>query len=347
VARAFQFGGLVLIALAALYAALALRRRALLAAPCLAAVGLLVPGELPQATMPDGTRVQVIESRDSFYGNVRVVEYAGTGGRTRELVIDGLVQGGIDLASGQSVYEYSHVIEALVAAAVPAGGRCLVIGLGPGVMPARLAARGLATEAVDIDPAVVDAARRHFALPESIPVHLADARHFLASASARYDAIVLDVFNGDTTPAHLVSREALLALKSRLAPGGVVAINLVASLSGDDSGSAAVLRTVRSVFPRVRVHPLFEPGAEGAFGNIAVLAGSDELPLPLRPAADLPPQLAVPVARALRRVVPAPEAATGLILTDDFNPSDFLDLALKEAVRRRILETTPAAILLG
>lgn len=349
VARAFQFGGVLLIALGALYAALFLRRRALLAGPLLAAAWLLPAHELPQAVMPDGTQVRVVDSRDSFYGNVRVVEYSGRAGRTRELVIDGLVQGGIEIDSGQSAYEYGYVLEYLVAGARPTGGRCLVIGLGPGVMPARFAARGMATEVVDIDPAVVAAARRHFALPASIPVHLADARHFLATSEVRYDVIVLDVFNGDTTPGHLISREALQSLRARLAPGGVVAINLVASLGEGRAGSAAILRTVRSVFPWMRIHPLFESGPEGEFGNIAVLAGIGEAPasMPLPARLDVPPQMAGQVLRALHRSLPAPDPNEGLILTDDFNPSDFLDLPLKETVRRRIIETTPIAVLLG
>jgi len=348
VARAFQFGGVLLIGLGAAYAALFLRRSVFLALPLAAAAAAMWPGGLPSATMPDGTRVRVIDSRDSFYGNVRVVEYAGRAGRTRELVIDGLVQGGIDVDSGQSVYEYGYVLESLIAQARPGVRRCLVIGLGPGVMPARLAARGIATEVVDIDPAVVAAARRHFDLPAAIPVHLADARHFIETSAERYDAIVLDVFNGDTTPSHLLSREALQALKARLNRDGVVAINLVAALGRESIGSAALLRTIRAVFPWVRVHPVGDASGGEGIANLAVIAGLGAAPAPdARPAGiEVPRQMAGQVAQALLRTLPVPDPSHGLVLTDDFNPYDFLDLPLKEAVRRHILENTPAAILL-
>jgi hypothetical protein len=42
-----------------------------------------------------------------------------------------------------------------------------------------------------------------------------------------------------------------------------------------------------------------------------------------------------------------PQARAAEPLTDDFNPIDVRDLALKEQVRSRILDSTPWALLLG
>jgi hypothetical protein len=41
-----------------------------------------------------------------------------------------------------------------------------------------------------------------------------------------------------------------------------------------------------------------------------------------------------------------PRYPNPLVLTDDFNPLDVLDVELHENIRKSILETTPAAILL-
>jgi hypothetical protein len=52
------------------------------------------------------------------------------------------------------------------------------------------------------------------------------------------------------------------------------------------------------------------------------------------------------VQRGLLQTVEVPEDPQAIVLTDDFNPIDFRDLAIKEDVRRQILGTTDWDILL-
>ena len=300
------------------------------------------------ALLADGTVATVIKSQDGFYGRVQVVEYKGSGGHTREMIIDGLVQGGIDVATKQSIYEYPYLLEHLAVAAHPQGRRALVIGLGPAVVPRRFMARGIETEIVDIDPAVVSAAHIYFGLPQALRVHLDDARYFLGTTTASYDYIILDVFNGDTTPGHLLTREALQLVRARLTPGGVLALNLMGSLTTERRMTASVIRTLETVFPWVQVYPVFAPDKDGA-GNIALLAGTGQ------PLGEIPPldeSSVHPFARALlhdtlTRHYVWTGSHEGIILTDDYNPIDVLDLPMKEGVRRRILDSTPHELLLG
>ena len=348
VSRAFQGIGMLLLGLAAIYFAAFRGRPAALLLPLLAlVVGAVLPHN-SSAVLADGTVVTVIDSRDGFYGRVQMVEYKGVGGHTREMIIDGLVQGGIDVATGQSVYDYPYLLEHLAVAANPQGKRALVIGLGPAVVPRRFVARGIETEIVDIDPAVVSAAHTYFGLPQGLRVHLNDARYFLETSKSSYDYIVLDVFNGDTTPGHLLTREALQLVRARLAPGGVLALNLMGSLGADRRMTASVIRTLESVFPWVQVYPLFEPGKDGA-GNIEVLAGIGK-PLAEIPALDessVHPFARATLREALARRYVWSGSKEGIVLTDDYNPIDVLDLPTKEAVRRRILDSTPHELLLG
>ena len=58
-------------------------------------------------------------------------------------------------------------------------------GLGVGFLAVQ-------TEAVDIDPEVVDVARKWFGLGPDLRVHVADARRYLMETDARYDYVVLD-----------------------------------------------------------------------------------------------------------------------------------------------------------
>jgi spermidine synthase len=346
VAKAFFLCGLLLVTLGAAYFVVFSRRRALAVLPLLL-LPLFPRPSFPSTTTADGTRVTLVHSEDSFYGNIKVVEYAGGGIRTRELIIDGLVQGGVDVADGLSVYEYVYQLQRLPRELHPDGRDCLVIGLGAGILPSWYAARGYRTEAVDIDPEIVAVARKHFALDPRVVVHVEDARTFLGQGDKRYDYIILDVFNGDTTPGHLLSVEAMRLARARLAPRGVLAINLMGSLGAHGAMTASVVKTLRAVFPAVDVHPGFDTSVPDAAGNLVILAHDE----PARARTQLPEEpihrLAESAVRlGLRTTIDVPDRPDALLLTDDFNPIDVRDIWLKERVRRTILETTPADILL-
>ncbi len=108
----------------------------------------------------------------------------------------------------------------------------LVVGLGGGTLP--LAFRELLPNAridvVEIDPAVASVAREYFDYEETEPgqLYVQDARIFGKRAvrrDVRYDMILLDAFNGDYIPEHLMTREYLLETRELLAPEGVLLAN--------------------------------------------------------------------------------------------------------------------------
>jgi spermidine synthase len=334
-----------LLALAAAY--FLVYRRAAWAAALLALPWLAAPGGGDvQAVLADGTRAQVVAAKSGFYGELRVVEYSYGSLRVREMLIDGLVQGAVDARTLQSTYETVYLMQALPLAHRPGGRRALVAGLGPGLVPKWMHQQGIATEAVEIDPAVLELARRHFGFPAALPVALEDARLFFAGRGPQYDYIVLDVFNGDTTPYHLLSREALAQIRARLAPGGVVAVNLVSSADG--ASAAPVLAMLERVFGAVRVYPLRAPGSPLA--NLVAIAGTaplGEARLPERWLDDVHPLARAGVQRALAeaRAFTAPPGMP--LITDEHNPVDVHDAAVREALRRQILAGTASSILLG
>jgi spermidine synthase len=344
----FRLAALLLIALGCGYFVLFRRQWATVA---LLAIPLVPVSEAPAtATMPDGTRVNLVAARDSFYGAVKVVDYRFGALHTRELLIDGLVQGGIDMKHGLPIYEYSYFMQFLPYAVHPEGRRCLVIGLGAGLVPRWYEARGIVTDVVDIDPVVVDMARTYFGYRGTGEVVISDARGFLADPGKRYDYIIVDVFNGDTTPGHILSLEALELMKGRLKPDGVVAVNLVGSLEDRTLMTASVVTTMRTVFDQVQIFPSFTGERTDGAGNLALLAydGGERVVrhdrlahFPVHPLAaeGVWQNLAVPYR--------FPEGTRSMLLTDDFNPMDVHDAWLRERVRRGILETTDWGILLS
>jgi spermidine synthase len=347
--RIFMLAGFLLIALAVAYFLLFRRRWAL--AALLVVPFLLAPAERETAkVLADGTRVKLTAHRNSFYGDLRVVDYAGPQQRTRELLIDGLVQGGIDLASGQSIYEYAYLLQFLPYALNPGGKNCLVVGLGAGIVPSWYAAQGITTEVVDIDPKVAGLAQEYFGFGKNIKVHVEDARYFLNRSTQRYDYVVLDVFNGDTTPGHVLSLEAMQLLKARMTPKGVLAINLMGALGERGFVTASVIKTVQAVFGQVQVHPVFAADTPDASGNLAIVAYDGPARTPrtdLLTAFPVHPLAEAGVRQGLQNTYRFPVSTPAMLLTDDYNPIDFYDLWLKEKVRRTILETTDWDILLG
>jgi len=128
----------------------------------------------------------------------------------------------------------------------------LIIGLGGGTIPRALheVAPGAQIDVVEIDPAVVKVARRYFDLGDSSTLNVieADGRVQVKKAlrqEKRYDIIMLDAFDHEYIPEHLLTREFLQEVKSLLAPGGVLAANTFSSSRLYDHEST----TYASVFP--------------------------------------------------------------------------------------------------
>jgi spermidine synthase len=112
----------------------------------------------------------------------------------------------------------------------------LIIGLGGGTLP-RALARILPTtriDVVEIDPAVVRVAKRFFGFaPDArTTVIEADGRVFVKRAmreQRRYDLIMLDAFDHEYIPEHLLTQEFLEEVASLLSPNGVLAANTFSS----------------------------------------------------------------------------------------------------------------------
>lgn len=111
----------------------------------------------------------------------------------------------------------------------------LVIGLGGGTLPMAIQELfpGATIDAVEIDPAVVRVAERffHFKPGPNMSVFTQDARVFgkrAARQNKRYDLILLDAYNGEYIPEHLMTAEYLQETLALLTPGGIIAANTFA-----------------------------------------------------------------------------------------------------------------------
>ena len=110
--------------------------------------------------------------------------------------------------------------------------RILIIGLGGGTMSNTLAQLYPQSEIdnIEIDPAVIKVARDYFGFLESdkIKTYAQDGRIFIKRALLKkesYDWIILDAFNGDYIPEHLMTKEFLQEAKALLSDNGILSSN--------------------------------------------------------------------------------------------------------------------------
>jgi len=108
--------------------------------------------------------------------------------------------------------------------------RILVVGLGGGSLPMFLRkhypAAGI--DVAEIDPDVVDVAKKYFGFREDERMHayIGDGRQFIENVRQGYDIIFLDAFGARDVPKHLTTLEFLLAVRRALVTSGVVVSNV-------------------------------------------------------------------------------------------------------------------------
>jgi spermidine synthase len=121
----------------------------------------------------------------------------------------------------------------------------LIIGLGGGTLPRALqqVVPAATIDVVEIDPAVVRVAERYFRFRanERVRVEEVDGRVFVKRAQReqrQYDIVMLDAFDHEYIPEHLLTREFLEEVASLLVPQGVLAANTFSSSRLYDHESA-------------------------------------------------------------------------------------------------------------
>ena len=154
---------------------------------------------------------------------------------------------------------FTYMLEGLARVYAPRLDDALCIGMGIGIVPRDLAASGSRVDVVEINPAVIEAARDYFDLDTSnIRVIEGDGKWYLNETEKKYDAVILDAFSGEGSPSHLMSVEAFLAARRVLKPDGILVINTFVDFSSPtDFLGASLSNPVRGLPERSR------PGLEG------------------------------------------------------------------------------------
>ena len=181
------------------------------------------------ASPPDGAAV--LHHEKSLYRNIFVYEEDGLRCMSFSRVTTAR-QSCMALAEpARLVFNYARMMMAALYLN-PAPRRILILGLGGGTLPSAFQRLlpAAAIDAVEIDPAVVRVARKYFAFEPSATTRVfeEDGRVFvkrMQRANVTYDLVVLDAFDHEYIPEHMLTREFLLEVKSLLGDRGVLAAN--------------------------------------------------------------------------------------------------------------------------
>jgi spermidine synthase len=200
------------------------------------------------------------------------------------LLLDGTAQSHVDLDDPTHLeFEYvrrlAHVADLVAPPTAPL--RTLHLGGGAWTLARYIAATRPASpqRVVELDAGLVDLVSSRLPADDmGIEVTVGDARAALTTVPPRsVDLLVLDVFAGARTPAHLTSLEFVRAAAAVLTTGGVYAANVA------DGGSLTFARTqiaaAMAVFPEVAVLAVPQLLHGRGFGNLVLVASAAPLPV--------------------------------------------------------------------
>ena len=226
--------------------------------------------------------LRVLFEKDTVYHRIRIHE----DGSWRYLRFDRSLQGGMllrnPLVSPLRYTDYIHLAWIFH----PAIKRVLVVGLGAGSIPKRFLQDypEVTVDSVELDPVVVEVAERFFSVTEDRRhrIIVQDGRHYIRRAETTYDLIVMDAYFAEGIPFHLTTREFLAQAKAHLAPGGIIAANIVGALGGSNSKLfRSIYKTYAAEFAGLYPFPVgFQQGHEEDAARTIILVATDKAGIP-------------------------------------------------------------------
>lgn len=216
-------------------------------------------------------RNRILTTRQTPFQSAEIVEFAHFG---RALVLDGKLQ-----SAERDEYIYH---EALVQPALclhPNPERILIIGGGEGATAREVLRHRSVAQLVmvDIDPELVDLARRHLTSwhrncfdDPRLQLVFGDGYDYIREANCRFDVIIIDVVDSfEEGPAEaLYTQDFYRILKSRLTDGGILVVQAMEFDAGEWKDHARVRDNLRGLFGHTRSYLTFVPSFWSTWGFV-------------------------------------------------------------------------------
>lgn len=206
----------------------------------------------------------------SFYSTYRVFEGEHQGRKTIKLASGGTSHGEEVLDVPGKPFAYYARESCFGEVMDRRFSKVNLVGLGAGAAAA-YAIEGSEFDFFEIDQTVVTLARKHFSYlkrcGERCNVEVGDGRRLFDDKSdGTYDMIVLDAYNSDAVPTHLMTTEAFETYRAKLKPHGVIAFHVssrylaledVVSSNSKTLGLTSVMKTCLATNELEKVGPIF------------------------------------------------------------------------------------------
>jgi len=197
---------------------------------------------------------KVLFQKESPYTTVVVTEDE-RGLRTLSFGSDGVRQSVVKVGDPDHLeLPYARVMVSGLAF-YPEPKRVLIVGLGGGTIPGFLHKHYPQTriDVVDIDPVVLEAARKFFGFREdaALRAYVQDGRRFIEERPKAYDVIFLDAFGSENVPYHLATQEFLEAVRRSLTSQGIAIGNIWSR--GSNPLYDSMVRTYQEVFEELYI----------------------------------------------------------------------------------------------
>jgi len=282
---------------------------------------LLVAVLINVAATPEGdwsAHIRHVFEKNSRYYNIRINDAVG-GSKARFLVLDGNLHSARWLDRPGMPFPYIELSTKILQKVKPAPQSALVIGGGGYTVPEFIKTYAPNSEVtvIEIDPDVTAVARRYFLQDPSLPIVTLneDGRVFLNRNRSQFDVLYTDAYVGLSVPPFLATREAFLHMRRALKPDGIGIFNIASARTGKlGAVYEALFTTMHDVFPQIAVFSTDPPNSSEGQNLIVVVTGGQLLP---------EDDLRLFESSRIRDV-----PARGLLLTDDFAPTDYLGIAL-------------------
>ncbi|TCO72372.1 fused MFS/spermidine synthase [Rhodovulum euryhalinum] len=264
---------------------------------------------------------------ESQYFCIRTVELEpGDPGAVRLMVLDHLAHGISGRDDPTLAYtEHSAMLDGITRMRMQDRRfHAFFIGGGSYSVPRIWAARGAGVVTVaEIDPEVTRIAASDFWFdPQTTQVIHQDARRaLLLRPELRFDVVVGDAFTDIAVPAHLVTREFFELVRDRLVADGIYVMTVIDHADRLEA-LAAIVATLREVFPAVEVWTEMRPPEPGERRVFALVAGQAQSPVDELALRAPEPRSFAPLDDRFIDGLLADTAPT--VLTDDYAPIDRL-----------------------
>jgi len=276
----------------------------------IATISVLLIGVILVILQPvEKAEANILEQQQSFYANI-TAEILSTD--LICLTVNSIPQSCFNPDTNELGFPYTKLmVRGLEQIEDPQ--KVLVIGDGGGLISREILKNypGIMIDAVDIDEKIFELGKKYLYFEDSPQINkiVADGRNFLRNSGGNYDAIFIDAFNGSTPVLHLYVKEMFELAKEKMAPDGVLALNIFGFNRGEGSEVlTSIYKTLGSVFDDVYVSPIGDANDEERyFYSYVPFASASELD-------------------RIGRVFEPEVTASTSIITDDYNPLEYFSL---------------------